>query len=566
MADSRQISAGVDAPLYARAFVVADPDAGSRVAIVIADIWAATRRLKDEVLERLATTHPGVYTDATLLLAGTHTHSAPGGYSGSLMYDFDLERGGCDEATVACIATGCVRALEMAHTNLAPGRIYVNRGDVVDCGRNRSPQAYVRNPQAERDQWGADTDREMLLLKFLRLDNAQPIGCLNWYPIHPTDLGQKNKLISGDSKGYASALLEQEISSKPHAPFVAAFANANCGDVSGNVELGHIPDGVHDRAQMEKHGRQQSDVARSTASTLQPRRSPDPSTTASRAWTSRTWPPERRESAPGRRRLASRSPPAAPRTASRVPDLGIREGITANTLDVGDAVICGRVRTGSQRHLRCLGDRSGDRPRRAQGTPAQADRVHARHREARRGAAGAPRAADSPGHIRDPGHPGRAQHDGRAPATHDRARRPASRWRAVSGARHLRQRVLAVRDHSRRSMRSQQYEGASTLFGPTHARGVPAGGGRTRDRTRDAAPRPRRARRRRRTLRRNSAATGSGTFLARRSRSASTAPTTRSSCSRSPTARRRSALRRSPTPSGSSPAHRCRPSSGSRSE
>ena len=56
----------------------------------------------------------------------------------------------------------------MAHASLAPGRIYVNRGDVVDCGRNRSPQAYVRNPQAERDHWGADTDREMLLLKFVQ--------------------------------------------------------------------------------------------------------------------------------------------------------------------------------------------------------------------------------------------------------------------------------------------------------------------------------------------------------------------------------------------------------------
>ena len=340
MADNRQISAGVDTPLYARAFVVADPDAGSRVAIVIADIWAATRRLKDEVLARLATTDPGLYTDATLLLAGTHTHSAPGGYSGSLMYDFDLERGGCDEATVACIASGCVRALEMAHTTLAPGRIYVNRGDVVDCGRNRSPQAYLRNPQAERDQWGADTDREMLLLKFVRLDNEQPIGCLNWYPIHPTDLGQKNKLVSGDNKGYASALFEQQISSRTHASFVAAFANANCGDVSGNVELGHISDGVHDRAQMEKHGRQQSDVALQLFDSATEEVSGpvdhrltrgDFSNVATGAAGERTWP-----AALGISFAAGSSEDSVP-----VPDLGIREGITANTLDVGDAVIAG---------------------------------------------------------------------------------------------------------------------------------------------------------------------------------------------------------------------------------
>ncbi len=338
MADERQISAGVERPLYARAFVIADPDAGSRVAIVIADIWAATRRLKDEVLARLATTHPGVYTEATVLLAGTHTHSAPGGYSGSLMYDFDLARGGLDEATVVCIATGCVRALEMADTNLAPGRIYVNRGDVVDCGRNRSPQAYARNPQAERDHWGADTDHEMLLLKFVRLDNEQPIGCLNWYPIHPTDLGQKNKLISGDNKGYASALLEQHMSSSSHTPFVAAFANANCGDVSGNVELGHIPDGVHDRAQMEKHGGQQSDVALQLFDSATEEVSGpidhrltrvDFSNVATGAAGERTWP-----AALGISFAAGSSEDSVP-----VPDLGIREGITADNLDVGNAVI-----------------------------------------------------------------------------------------------------------------------------------------------------------------------------------------------------------------------------------
>jgi neutral ceramidase len=44
---------------------------------------------------------------------------------------------------------------------------------------------------------------------------------------------------------------------------VAAFANANCGDVSGNVELGRIPDGIGDRARMQKHGRRQFEAASS---------------------------------------------------------------------------------------------------------------------------------------------------------------------------------------------------------------------------------------------------------------------------------------------------------------
>src|SRR3954454_2656690 len=193
MADTHQVSTGVDSTLHARAFVVAEAlaaGAGERVAIVVADIWSGTRRLKDGLLRGLAETHGGLYTEDNVLLAGTHTHSAPGGYSGMLLYDYDFERGGCDEATVLCIVEGCVRAVEMAHAALSPGWIFVNRDEVVDCGRNRSLAAYECNPEDERDRWGADTDREMLLLKFIKTaadGRARPVGALSWYAIHPTD-------------------------------------------------------------------------------------------------------------------------------------------------------------------------------------------------------------------------------------------------------------------------------------------------------------------------------------------------------------------------------------------
>jgi neutral ceramidase len=346
MADKNQIAAGVESRLYARAFVVAQPPsaaAGGCVVIIVADIWAGTRRVKDGVLERLAATHESLYTEENVLLAGTHTHSAPGGFSGMLLYDFDFSRGGCDEATVTCIVDGCVRAVEMAHANLAPGRIYVNRGDVADCGQNRSQPAYLCNPQAERDHWGADTDREMLLLKFVKVDDGgqeRPVGALNWYAIHPTDRGQKNTLVCGDNKGYASSLFEQQVGSDHRKPetFVAAFANANCGDVSGNVELGHIPDGVHDLAQMQKHGRQQFEVAErlfraATEEVTGPidhrHTRVDLSNVTIRGGAARTWP-----AALGISFAAGSSEDSVP-----VPDLGIREGITAANITEGEAFI-----------------------------------------------------------------------------------------------------------------------------------------------------------------------------------------------------------------------------------
>ncbi|HEX6713959.1 MAG TPA: neutral/alkaline non-lysosomal ceramidase N-terminal domain-containing protein, partial [Thermoleophilaceae bacterium] len=337
MADKHQIATGVESPLYARAFVVAQASsaaADARVAIIVADIWAGTRRLKDAVLERLAATHDDLYTEANLLLAGTHTHSAPGGFSGSQMYDFDFYRGGCDEATVECIADGCVTAVEMAHADLAPGRIYVNSGEVRDCGRNRSVAAYQCNPQAERDHWGADTDREMLLLKFVKVDdngNERPLGVLNWYAIHPTDRGQKNTLVCGDNKGYASSLFEQEMGPDR---FVAAFANANCGDVSGNVK----PPEIDDPEQMKENGRRQFEVAKrlfkaATDEVTGPvdhrytRR--DLSDVPIGGGAERTWP-----AALGISFAAGSSEDSHP-----VPDLGIDEGMTVQNMSEADAVL-----------------------------------------------------------------------------------------------------------------------------------------------------------------------------------------------------------------------------------
>jgi neutral ceramidase len=342
MADEAQVTTGVDSPLYARAFVVVDAANGTCVAIVIADIWAGTRRVKDSVLRRLAARYGPLFSEENLLLAGTHTHSAPGGFSGTLMYDYDFARGGVDDATVTCLVDGCVSAVEMAQQSLAPGRILVGSDDVADCGANRSPQAYVCNPQVERNRWGADTDREMLLLKFVHGGDGAPeqaIGSINWYPIHPTDLGQKNTLVSGDNKGWASALFEEHMRVGGDT-FVAAFANSNCGDVSGNVELGHIPDGIHDHAQMEKHGKQQFDVARTLFDAAAEEVSgpvahrhtrADFSHLATGLHGARTWP-----AGLGVSFTAGSSEDSVPN-----PDLGIPEGRTVDNLSDGEAVIAG---------------------------------------------------------------------------------------------------------------------------------------------------------------------------------------------------------------------------------
>ena len=264
MADPSQVTRGVETSLYSRTFIIEDIPSEKIVALVTADLWSATEPIKTEVLKRLQLSHPNRFEEMNLLICGTHTHSGPGGYSTSRLYE--ETGGGFDLHTFDCIVSGIVTSIENSLANLAPGKIYINKGEIEDCGRQRSRPAYDQNPTTERSRYSRDTDNEMLLLKFVTIDNNRevPMGVLSWYAIHPTDRGQENHLISGDNKGFASFLFEQEQGTDYRAreTFVAAFANSNCGDVSGNVEFGEIPNGVDDKVHMELHGRQQFEMAK----------------------------------------------------------------------------------------------------------------------------------------------------------------------------------------------------------------------------------------------------------------------------------------------------------------
>ena len=240
----------VHSPLSARAFVIAEnvASSGSVVGLVVADIWTCTIRLKAEVLSRLNgpdEKHPrSPFTDANLVIAGTHTHSAPGGYSDYALYNLPVgEQGGRNREVLDRYADGIAMALQTAHMNRAPGRVLVNSAELADCGANRSFDAFRRNPEFANGQYqdpGQWTDREMLLLALHQdTDNrggSRPVGAINWFALHPTSLGMYNAQVSGDSKGRAEEMVEAAMAAR--APgFVAAFGNGNAGDVSGNVTL-----------------------------------------------------------------------------------------------------------------------------------------------------------------------------------------------------------------------------------------------------------------------------------------------------------------------------------------
>ena len=233
-----QITEGVHTRLYARAYVIANKDASSRIAIVVADIGSITNYMQLDVIKMLQDRFGSQYDLNNVILTATHTHAGPGGY-------WHYGAGGqglgsaFHEQHYNAVVGGMVEAIAQAHESLKPGTIFVNRGELEDTGVNRSMVAYLNNPEEERARYDSPTDKDMTLIKLVTEDG--PIGVVNWFAVHPTAMNDYNRLISGDHKGAASQLFEGTSNE-----VVAAFANSNCGDVTPNTNLDNTGPGETD--------------------------------------------------------------------------------------------------------------------------------------------------------------------------------------------------------------------------------------------------------------------------------------------------------------------------------
>ncbi|KAJ0986260.1 hypothetical protein J5N97_004616 [Dioscorea zingiberensis] len=280
-ANSDQIAAGVHFRLQARTFIVAEPG-GNRVVFVNLDACMASQLVTIKVLERLKSRYGDLYGEQNVAISGIHTHSGPGGYLQYVVYI--VTSLGFVPQSFDVIVDGIEQSIIQAHENLHPGTIFVNTGELLDAGINRSPSAYLNNPAEERSEYRYNVDTNMTLLKFVD-DDWGPVGSFNWFATHGTSMGRTNSLISGDNKGAAARFMEDWAKQKSIAEqidstyprrrisehelrqlassfeasggsqstksfsirnsfrqgntsqpkFVSAFCQTNCGDVSPNV-------------------------------------------------------------------------------------------------------------------------------------------------------------------------------------------------------------------------------------------------------------------------------------------------------------------------------------------
>jgi neutral ceramidase len=226
-ADTNQKAAGLINRIYARSFIVEDSDTKQRIVFVNCDLQAVFQLVHQEVIKQLKTKYNGLYTEQNVVLHATHTHAGPGGSSAYTLYDFSIF--GFINENFEAIVNGIVKSIVAAHDSVAPGTIHFNKGQIPNGGKNRSPEAYLANPAAERAMYATNRDTDMRALQFRGTDGNLR-GVLAWYPVHPTSLTQYNKLVSGDNKGYAEFLVEEKFPG-----VVAGIGISNAADVSPNL-------------------------------------------------------------------------------------------------------------------------------------------------------------------------------------------------------------------------------------------------------------------------------------------------------------------------------------------
>ena len=219
--------------LNARAFIVETN--GEPQVYVSAELVHMTESIKPGVLKELKKRGLTQYTEENTMISATHCHSSTSNTSWYALYDLINGVPGYDDESYEVIVLGIADAIQKAHENLAPGSVTLAYGNTSIDSYNRSLLAARKNKNYKttaknttQESW-ASVSKEMSLLTFKQNGKGE-VGMLSFFPSHGTSNSINNELVAADHKGYASYYVEQTKGDG----YVAAFAQAECGDVSPN--------------------------------------------------------------------------------------------------------------------------------------------------------------------------------------------------------------------------------------------------------------------------------------------------------------------------------------------
>lgn len=253
-ADPKQVGSGLRQRLYSRAFIVGDIDRQEdRFVYLVLDTQSGDTAVRDGILQGLRAlgSEYATYSTRNLAVTGTHSHSGPGAWLNYLLPQ--ITSLGFLKQSYQAIVDGALLSIQRAHQSLRPGYLSFGSTEVDDANINRSPFAYLANPESERKKYAYDVDKTLTMLRFRSAQSGKSIGILTWFPVHGTSMLGNNSLISGDNKGVAAYLFEKEMRKSGQADddFVAGFSQSNVGDTSPNVLGAFCEDGSGEKCNFE---------------------------------------------------------------------------------------------------------------------------------------------------------------------------------------------------------------------------------------------------------------------------------------------------------------------------
>jgi neutral ceramidase len=241
--------------LWARAMVLED-GWGERLALVQLDLAMPSLLVHRRVAAlTVDTARAGIGADR-LLLAATHTHSAPGHFHGMAGFDmFGAAEPGYDSLLTVFFVERIARAVNDAAGDLRPARAAWGTEPVWGHTRIRSIRAHDLNappwkspyappPGLTHEQQGVDPAWTMLRVEAWDEGTRRwaPRGAFSVFAIHGTAVPAANDLFDPDVPGIVSRRLEAHVDSlngeRPDGyrrRAVHVFANGAQGDVSPDV-------------------------------------------------------------------------------------------------------------------------------------------------------------------------------------------------------------------------------------------------------------------------------------------------------------------------------------------
>ncbi|MCB0506796.1 MAG: neutral/alkaline non-lysosomal ceramidase N-terminal domain-containing protein [Chitinophagales bacterium] len=229
----------VETLIYARSFVFEQLDKKEKVCIVNCELGFITPSLKQGVLSYLQTNHPELnYNAGNLLLCAQHTHCGPSGFSHHIIYN--LSTPGFHQGVYDKIVDGIIKSILNAEKNKQKANIQLGKSEFapdIPVSFNRTIDAYNTNPEVRKlshENRHLGVDRTMTLLHIIS-ENGQPLGSINWFAVHTSNLPNNYFKLCSDNKGFAATYLEESMEQE-NEHYVAAFAQGACGDVSARVK------------------------------------------------------------------------------------------------------------------------------------------------------------------------------------------------------------------------------------------------------------------------------------------------------------------------------------------